>query len=110
MINCNKDVYWITEEPREIDFVHNNHHNQNTIHDQQSKLGLTKASLKFPLEGAFISGNRLKEGSVYFIFSTIWGAFIGGRRLKEGGVHWRIYGIYISMTALLSSNMDIFLV
>ena len=27
---------------------------------------------------------RLKEGSVNFIFTTIWGAFIGGRRLKEG--------------------------
>ena len=50
-------------------------------------------SSKCPLwEGAFIRGRRLKEGSVYFIFPTIWGAFIGGRRLKEGGVHWRIYG------------------
>ena len=27
---------------------------------------------------------RLKEGSVYFIFSTIWGTFIGGRCLKKG--------------------------
>ena len=54
---------------------------------------MVRDSTKRPLwEGAFIRGMRVKEGSLYFIFSTIWGVFIGGRHVKEGGIHWRIYG------------------
>ena len=53
----------------------------------------------------FIRGRFLKEGSVCFIFTTIWGgAFIGGRRLKEGV----FIGGFTVLKILAQFNLDMF--